>query len=206
MKTSLSAFRSTILSRRAGIRSSVSLLSPFHVLLSSAQALALTSVLCRSLCSLSSILHPLSSSISPRALLASTVALALTANVASTLATYPHTLSHFNEIATGPLNGLARLLDANIDWGQDLLYLKDWYDAHPEVEPLHLAYFGLFPPVSRKSFRPVARVPPLHCDALVNQALYFNRAVVVNPCQTAARGVRMASYTRFDNPCSFQGT
>ncbi len=62
-----------------------------------------------------------SSGFSQRSLLATTVALALTANVASTLATYPHTLSYFNEIAGGPLAGPTHLLDANADWAQDLL-------------------------------------------------------------------------------------
>lgn len=56
------------------------------------------------------------------ALLATTVAIAFTASIGSALATYPHTLSYFNELAGGPLNGPAHLLDANVDWGQDLLY------------------------------------------------------------------------------------
>jgi|SRR5579875_1321531 len=40
----------------------------------------------------------------------------------------------------------AHLVDSNIDWGQDLLYLKKWLDQHPECRPLHLAYFGLVDP------------------------------------------------------------
>jgi hypothetical protein len=32
------------------------------------------------------------------------------------------------------------LLDANIDWGQDLLYLKRWVNEHPEAKPLHMAH------------------------------------------------------------------
>jgi hypothetical protein len=63
----------------------------------------------------------------------------------SSLTTYPHSLSYFNEFAGGPLNGADRLLDANIDWGQDLLYLKRWCDARSENRPLYLQYFG-FPP------------------------------------------------------------
>ena len=38
------------------------------------------------------------------------------------------------------MNGPAHLLDSNIDWGQDLLYLKDWLDKHPQARPLGLAY------------------------------------------------------------------
>lgn len=66
--------------------------------------------------------------------------------VASSLAIYPHSLSYFNELAGGPANGHAHLLDSNIDWGQDLLYLKHWLEKHPEARPLGLAYFGSFDP------------------------------------------------------------
>jgi hypothetical protein len=64
----------------------------------------------------------------------------------SCLSVYPHTMSYFNELAGGPENGSAHLVDSNIDWGQDLLALKDWLDQHPECRPLHLAYFGLVDP------------------------------------------------------------
>jgi hypothetical protein len=78
------------------------------------------------------------------------VALAILASlgwaVASCLSVYPHTLSYFNELAGGPENGSTHLVDSNIDWGQDLLYLKNWLDQHPECQPLHLAYFGFVDP------------------------------------------------------------
>ncbi len=48
----------------------------------------------------------------------------------------------------GPKNGHAHLgcvpADSNIDWGQDLLYLKRWLDDHPEAKPLHLAFNGSY--------------------------------------------------------------
>lgn len=64
----------------------------------------------------------------------------------SSLAVYPHTLSYFNEAAGGPQNGSAHLVDSNIDWGQDLLFLKAWLDEHPEARPLGLAYFNVVDP------------------------------------------------------------
>ncbi|HID74984.1 MAG TPA: hypothetical protein EYP56_03200, partial [Planctomycetaceae bacterium] len=67
-------------------------------------------------------------------------------SMGSSLWIYPHSLSYFNELVGGPRNGHAHLLDSNIDWGQDLLYLKRWLDQHPEASPLGLAYFGLFHP------------------------------------------------------------
>lgn len=66
--------------------------------------------------------------------------------VASSLLVYPHSLSYFNELAGGPANGSEYLLDSNIDWGQDLLYLRDWLKEHPEARPLKMAYFGYFDP------------------------------------------------------------
>ncbi len=72
--------------------------------------------------------------------------LALTWSVVSSLAIYPHSLSYFNELAGGPTGGSAELLHSNIDYGQDLLYLKRWLDEHPEARPLGLAYYGYFDP------------------------------------------------------------
>ena len=66
--------------------------------------------------------------------------------VASSLWVYPHSLSYFNELAGGPANGSTYLVDSNIDWGQDLFYLRDWLKQHPEAKPLKLAYFGYFDP------------------------------------------------------------
>src|SRR5690606_5062126 len=45
-------------------------------------------------------------------------------------------------LAGGPAGGHAHLIDSNIDWGQDLLYLRDWIRAHPEASPISIAYFG----------------------------------------------------------------
>ena len=65
-----------------------------------------------------------------------------TMTAVESLTTFPHTMSFFNGIVGGPLNGHAYLLDANIDWGQDLHFLKNWYDENPTARPFHLAYFG----------------------------------------------------------------
>ena len=60
--------------------------------------------------------------------------------VTSSLSIYPHSMSYFNELAGGPMGGPRYLLDANIDWGQDALYLKDWCEKHPEATPIHVAF------------------------------------------------------------------
>lgn len=64
----------------------------------------------------------------------------------SSLSVYPHSLSYFNEVVGGPEHGHEYLLDSNVDWGQDLLDLKRWLDAHPEARPLGLAYFNVVDP------------------------------------------------------------
>lgn len=51
-----------------------------------------------------------------------------------------HSHAYFNELAGGPANGHNHLLDSNIDWGQDLLPLKRWLDAHPEIRVSGVAY------------------------------------------------------------------
>jgi len=66
-------------------------------------------------------------------------------SVMSSLWAYPHALSYFNECVGGPLHGHAHLLNSNISWGQDLLYLKRWLTAHPSARPFHLAFAGDFP-------------------------------------------------------------
>lgn len=60
----------------------------------------------------------------------------------SSLRVYPHSLSYFNEAAGGPENGHAHLLDSNIDWGQDVFFLKRWMDEHPEARPMRMAVFS----------------------------------------------------------------
>jgi hypothetical protein len=72
------------------------------------------------------------------------VVLALTWTVASSLTIFPHSMSYFNELAGGPLGGHRYLVDSNIDWGQDVLYLKEWCSRHPEATPLHAAFSNSF--------------------------------------------------------------
>ena len=74
------------------------------------------------------------------------VAAALTWSVGSSLAIYPHSLSYFNELVGGPRHGGEHLQDSNIDWGQDLYFLKDWLDEHPDVRLEGLAYAGFVSP------------------------------------------------------------
>jgi hypothetical protein len=79
---------------------------------------------------------------SPHSIVGVFTALLLAWSVGSSLWYTPHWMSYFNELAGGPRGGPAHLIDAQVDWGQDLLYLKKWLDAHPEASRVGLVYFG----------------------------------------------------------------
>ncbi len=70
---------------------------------------------------------------------------ALLWTLASSLCVFPHTYSYFNEFGGGPRNGHFHLLDGNVDWGQDVLYTRDWLESHPEKKPVYTACWGLLP-------------------------------------------------------------
>jgi hypothetical protein len=73
-------------------------------------------------------------------------AIVLIWSATSSLWSYPHSLSYFNELAGGPLNGHRHLVDSSISIGQDLLFVKRWCDTHPTNKPLFVASSGLFDP------------------------------------------------------------
>ncbi|MEO1998610.1 MAG: glycosyltransferase family 39 protein [Planctomycetaceae bacterium] len=74
------------------------------------------------------------------------MSLSLGACVTSSLAVFPHSLSYFNLLAGGPQNGHAHLIDASIDWGQDLKLLRSWLDRQPQVQPLFLDVYTALDP------------------------------------------------------------
>lgn len=54
----------------------------------------------------------------------------------------PYFLSYFNELGGGIWGGYRYATDSNYDWGQDLLRLRDFVDAHPEINKIAVDYFG----------------------------------------------------------------
>ena len=81
---------------------------------------------------------------SRKAMLLVTGALACT--IGESMFYFPHCLSFFNVLVGGPQGGPAHLLDANIDWGQDLFYLEAWYRRHYDCRPFYVHYFGILDP------------------------------------------------------------
>lgn len=59
-----------------------------------------------------------------------------------TAAASPYFLSYFNELGAGVMGGYRYVADSNYDWGQDLLRLKQFVDAHPEINKIGVDYFG----------------------------------------------------------------
>ncbi|HLF26547.1 MAG TPA: glycosyltransferase family 39 protein [Anaerolineae bacterium] len=58
---------------------------------------------------------------------------------------HPYYLTFFNEIIGGPDRGRYILSDSNIDWGQDLIGLKQYVDDR-QIERIQLSYFGVAHP------------------------------------------------------------
>ena len=86
--------------------------------------------------------------------------------VLSSLWIYPHSHSYFNELIGGPLNASPHMNASNLDWGQDLKFVKEWCERHPDRRPvftkayLHLIDHqkmgienkGFVPPMLPRSF------------------------------------------------------
>lgn len=81
-----------------------------------------------------------------RRIAATLVGLGLGLSVAACIAIHPSYLAYFNQVSGGPDHGAAHLIDSNIDWGQDLVGLRDWLRTNAPGERVGLAYFGQINP------------------------------------------------------------
>jgi hypothetical protein len=71
--------------------------------------------------------------------------LLLLSNLTSNLLVYPDYLAYFNCAAGGPDRGYRLLADSNLDWGQDLIGLKQYMEKN-HLNQICLAYFGRVDP------------------------------------------------------------
>jgi 4-amino-4-deoxy-L-arabinose transferase-like glycosyltransferase len=60
----------------------------------------------------------------------------------STVFAYPSFTSYFNEFTGGGAGAGRYFSDSSVDWGQDLLRLKSYVTAHPEIKHIAVDYFG----------------------------------------------------------------
>ncbi len=58
--------------------------------------------------------------------------------VTSSLWIFPHSLSYFNESIGGPKRSAWHMNASNIDWGQDLTYLRRWQQRKADGRPLYV--------------------------------------------------------------------
>jgi 4-amino-4-deoxy-L-arabinose transferase-like glycosyltransferase len=79
------------------------------------------------------------------------------AHIASSLAAFPNFIPYANEAWGGQRNVHNLLSDANVDWGQQLLQVKQWQNKHP-TEECWFAYFAR-PEVDPATYG-------IHCHAL----------------------------------------
>jgi hypothetical protein len=123
---------------------------------------------------------------SRRAAARSFVAVCMVMTILATAQISPHYLAYFNWISGGPDRTPARLIDSNLDWGQDLVALRQWCRDHLGEEEIGLAYFGqinpsmftlrgdpfpwFLPPVQPGTIRPMERDPSLPAPKLIGPA------------------------------------
>src|SRR4029077_16712586 len=70
--------------------------------------------------------------------------IALAIHAGDVLRYAPDYLSYFN-LFVSPASSYKLLSDSNVDWGEGLVALRHYEQAHPSV-PIHLAYFGSVAP------------------------------------------------------------
>jgi hypothetical protein len=79
-------------------------------------------------------------------LMSTLIAGALGLTIAASVSIYPNYLAYFNWTSGGPDEKPARLIDSNLDWGQDLVALQKWWKETIPGQPIGLAYFGQINP------------------------------------------------------------
>ncbi len=81
-----------------------------------------------------------------RRLMTSLVACSLGSTVVATTLIHPHYLAYFNWASGGPDRVPPHLIDSNLDWGQDLVSLREWCQKTIPSHELGLVYFGQINP------------------------------------------------------------
>jgi hypothetical protein len=82
----------------------------------------------------------------PRGVMGTIAGASLALTLAASVSIAPHYVAYFNWASGGPDRDPARLIDSNLDWGQDLVGLQKWYRETIPGQPIGLAYFGQINP------------------------------------------------------------
>lgn len=54
----------------------------------------------------------------------------------------PWNYAYFSPIVGGTDQGWRCMTESNLDWGQDIITLRKWVDANPDIRPLNVLYFS----------------------------------------------------------------
>ena len=65
--------------------------------------------------------------------------------IVSSLSVFPHSMSFFNYAIGGPEYGDQYLVDSNLDWGQDMIFVQEWTEANPDKRPVSISWLGFLP-------------------------------------------------------------
>jgi 4-amino-4-deoxy-L-arabinose transferase-like glycosyltransferase len=92
---------------------------------------------------------------------------------------WPHYIPYFNSFCGGPTLGHRYLLDSNLDWGQDLIGLRQYMETE-QIPEVGLAYFGrIRPELYGIKYRPIREMTAPGCIA-ISANLLWGRAYFVN--------------------------
>ena len=116
--------------------------------------------------------------------------------IAATALVHPHYLAYFNWASGGPDRVPPRLIDSNLDWGQDLLALQKWWKENIPDQPIGLAYFGQINPSifalrGEKFEWFLAPIPPGMAQAMDSSRLAYS----VGPAKQLEAGYYAVSVT-----------
>lgn len=106
----------------------------------------------------------------------------LCSTIVSSCCVYPHCFSYFNETSGGPKRGHFHLLDGNVDWGQDVIYIREWVDSQKIAEPVYVAIWSPLQPktlnwnISEPRRLPTGEYPPGWYVISVNHLRHEYRA------------------------------
>lgn len=97
----------------------------------------------------------------------------------NTLLIWPDYIPFFNIIAGGPSQGHYYLLDSNLDWGQDLIGLKEYMD-NQKISAVDLAYCGRVKPELYGIIYTLFLNNPQHRYVVISANLLWGRMYYVN--------------------------
>ena len=126
----------------------------------------------------------------------SLIATCLGLTLISTMMIHPHYLAYFNRVSGGPDREPARLIDSNLDWGQDLVGLREWCRRNIPDQPIGLACFGQINPsiFTVRGDRFDWFLPPVRPD-LIRSTFDAPGARVVGPAKELKPGYYAVSAT-----------